>query len=71
MPAAEAASGASSSEKNAAHPVDPDRVGEELADDATIWYFYHRIAKEDDERGTKAWYNMLNAMPGEASSRSW
>ncbi|EJD51514.1 hypothetical protein AURDEDRAFT_181817 [Auricularia subglabra TFB-10046 SS5] len=61
MPAAAGAeSAAASSEKKAPHPVNPDRVGEELADDANIWHVYDRIAKEDDERRTKAWDNGLN-----------
>ncbi|EJD51474.1 hypothetical protein AURDEDRAFT_159205 [Auricularia subglabra TFB-10046 SS5] len=55
-----AAPAAASAQKQAAHPVNPDRVGEELADDANVWHIYDRIAKEDDERRTKSWDNGLN-----------
>ncbi|EJD51457.1 hypothetical protein AURDEDRAFT_159189 [Auricularia subglabra TFB-10046 SS5] len=38
----------------------PDRVGEELADDARIWRVYDRIAKEDDDRRIQTWNRGLD-----------
>ncbi|EJD51484.1 hypothetical protein AURDEDRAFT_159217 [Auricularia subglabra TFB-10046 SS5] len=58
--AAAAAETSTAPDKKAAHPRNPDRVGEELADDANIWHVYDRVAKEDDERRTKSWDNGLN-----------
>ncbi|EJD51480.1 hypothetical protein AURDEDRAFT_159211 [Auricularia subglabra TFB-10046 SS5] len=40
--------------------VNPDRVGEELADDARIWRVYDHVAKEDDIRRISTWNRGLD-----------
>ncbi|EJD51462.1 hypothetical protein AURDEDRAFT_159195 [Auricularia subglabra TFB-10046 SS5] len=57
---AESAAAAAVNHRGAEPGDKPDRVGEELADDARIWRVYDRVAKEDDDRRITTWNRGLD-----------